>query len=190
MHPDECGIEVGHEFVGKMIRKLKDRSSPVYMTDGYRVYNEVFLQVMVEWSLAEYGGRGRPPVPKFGYSRRFNYCQVIKTRQCKKLEKVEYKIVPGDVPKDAFNTSSIERMNLTIRNGMARLKRICQTFSKSLVFLKGGCGLFKAIYNFCRPHMALNEPDCKITPAMHMGMTDGVWSLRKLMTFSYKQNIS
>ena len=39
MHPDERGIEVGIEFVRKMTSKLRDRFSPIYMTDGYRVYN-------------------------------------------------------------------------------------------------------------------------------------------------------
>ena len=61
MHPDERGIEVGIEFVRKMTSKLRDRFSPIYMTDGYRVYNEAFLERMGEWTKAEYGGRGRPP---------------------------------------------------------------------------------------------------------------------------------
>lgn len=190
MHPDERGIEVGIEFVRKMTSKLRDRFSPIYMTDGYRVYNEAFLERMGEWTKAEYGGRGRPPIAKWGYSPRFNYGQVIKTRQGKKLEKVEYRILSGNVPDDKFNTSSIERMNLTIRNGMARLKRISQTFSKSLKFLEGGCDLFRGIYNFCRPHMTLMGTDGKRTPAMELGLTDRIWSMRELMTFSYRQNIS
>lgn len=189
MHPDERGMEVGFRFIEEMVSKLKDRFSPIYMTDGYRIYNEVFNRLMGEWSLEKYRGRGRPPIPKFKYSSRFNYGQVIKTRQGKRLENVDYKVLSGTVPADMFNTSSIERMNLTIRNGMARLKRICQTFSKSIRFLEGGCNLFRAIYNFCRPHMTLNETGRKVTPAMKIGLTEDVWSLRDLMTFSYRENI-
>lgn len=154
------------------------------------MYDEAFLEHTGERSRAKYGGRGRPPVAKWNLSSRFNYGQVIKTRQGKKLEKVEYKIPSGNVPEDRFNTSSIVRMNLTIRNGMARLKRICQTFPKNLRFLEGGCNLFRGVYNFCRPHMTLSGMDGKRTPAMELGLTDRVWSMRELMTFSYRQNIS
>lgn len=95
MHPDERGIEAGIEFVKRMTSKLRDGFSPIYMTDGHRVYDEAFLEHTGERSRAKYGGRGRPPVAKWNLSSRFNYGQVIKTRQGKKLEKVEYKVPSG-----------------------------------------------------------------------------------------------
>ena len=80
MHPDERGIEAGIEFVKRMTSKLRDGFSPIYMTDGHRVYDEAFLEHTGERSRAKYGGRGRPPVPKWNLSSCFNYGQVIKTR--------------------------------------------------------------------------------------------------------------
>ena len=80
-------------------------------------------------------------------------------------------------------------MNLTIRNSMARLKRISQNFSKEIKDLEQCCDLFRAMYNFCRPHMSLSSGTIKVTPAMSIGLTDRVWSLRELMTFSYRKNI-
>ena len=189
MHPDERGKEVGYLFVDDMISKFEDPCGPVYMTDGYRVYNEAFLRCLGEWSIRPYGGRGRPPVWKFGYPDRFNYGQVVKTRMGKRLEKVEYKVVSGTVPDGLLNTSAVERMNLTIRNCMARLKRITQNFSKDIEDLRQSCVLFRVMYNFCRPHMGLGTGSDKVTPAMSLGLTDRVWSLRELMTFSYRENI-
>lgn len=186
MHPDERGKEVGYSFVDEMISKFGDPLGPVYMTDGYKVYTEAFLKSLGEWSIKPYGGRGRPPVWKFGYPDGFNYGQVVKTRNGRRLEKVEYKVISGMIPEGWFNTSTVERMNLTIRNCMARLKRITQNFSKDIVDLEQSCDLFRAMYNFCRPHMSLGAGSDKVTPAMSLGLTDRVWSLRELMTFSHR----
>ena len=189
MHPDERGKIVGYEFVGRMLSKFDDPYGPIYMTDGYKVYTEAFLKHLGEWNKEPYRGRGRPPVWKYRYPDRLNYGQVIKTRQGKRLEKVEYKVMAGTIPEGWFNTSAVERMNLTIRNGMARLRRISQNFSKELNDLEQCCDIFRAIYNFCRPHMSLSNGSHKVTPAMGLGLTDRVWSLRELMTFSYRDNI-
>ena len=189
MHPDERGKEVGYSFVAEMISKFDDPYSPIYMTDGYKVYTEAFLKRLGQWDRRPYRGHGRPPVWKSGYPDCLNYGQVVKTRQGKKLEKVEYKVMSGTIPEGWFNTSAVERMNLTIRNSMARLKRISQNFSKEIKDLEQCYDLFRAMYNFCRPHMSLSSGTIKVTPAMSLGLTDRVWSLRELMTFSYRKNI-
>lgn len=189
MHPDARGKEVGYQFVDDMVCKLHDPLGPFYMTDGYKVYPEAFLRCLGVWTLKPYCGRGRRPIQKFGFPEKFNYGQVVKTRNGKRLESVDYRIVSGHVPEECFNTSAVERMNLTIRNCMARLKRISQNYSKELNDLEQACDLFRAIYNFCRPHMGLSTGTIKVTPAMKLGLTDRVWSLRELMTFSYRQNI-
>lgn len=72
------------------------------------------------------------PSWKLRYPDGFDYGQVVKTRDGKRLESVEYKVVSGGILDWMLNTSSVERMNLTIRNGMARLRRVCQTFSKNM----------------------------------------------------------
>lgn len=38
--------------------------------------------------------------------------------------------------------------------------------------------------------MTFSGMDGKRTPAMELGLTDRIWSMRELMTFSYRQNIS
>ena len=189
MHPDERGNIVGYGFVGDMISKLKDPYSPIYMTDGYRVYQEALLRHLGKKVRKLYGGRGRPPKWKFRFPDYLNYGQVIKTRNGMKLENVEYKVMSGTIPEEWFNTSAVERMNLTIRNSLARLKRISMTFSKDMLALEQSCHVIKAYYNFCRPHMTLSKGHDSKSPAMEMGLTDEIWSVRKLMSFPYRQNI-
>ena len=190
MDPSSRGMPAGKVFVDRMLSKLKDKFSPVYMTDGYAVYNRAFAAHFGEWRSGYTTPKGRISKRcRFFWSDGFNYGQVVKTRENLKLESVEYVTVSGSIPDDLFNTSGIERMNLTIRERMARLKRRCTTFSKSLDDLIGSSDLFRAIYNFCRPHMSLGIAGRKVTPAMAMGLTDKVWSIREVMTFPYRQNV-
>ena len=184
------GAPAGKVFVNKILAKLKDKSSPIYMTDGYTVYNRAFASHFGEWRSGHITPKGRVSKhPKFFWSDRFNYGQVVKTRDGDKLESVDYVVVSGDIPKELFNTSGVERMNLTIRERMARLKRKCTTFSKDVADLQQSCDLFRSIYNFCRPHMSLGNAQRPVTPAMYMGLTDHVWGIRELMTYPYRQKV-
>jgi len=119
-------------------------------------------------------GRGRPPVWKLTLPDGLNYGQVVKTRNGKKLEKVEYIQVNGNIPKEYLNTSAIERMNLTIRNRMARFKRRSQTFSKGLKMMTLSVDVFRSLYNFCSHHSSLdfkkkdnNGSFLPLSPAWH-----------------------
>jgi len=177
---------VGRSFVAETLSKMKSGHRPYFVTDGYRVYNEAMERIYGEWSKKPYGGRGRPPVFKFGLPEDLNYGQVVKTRKGKRLESVEYIQVSGAVPQEYLNTSSVERMNLTVRSRMARMKRSCRTFSKNIDMLNLSVDVFRALYNLCSPHSSLGK---KVTPGMELGITDEVWSVRKLMSFSYRNNI-
>jgi len=76
-----------------------------------------------------------------------------------------------------LNTSFIERLNLTIRQGSAYLGRrtICQARWKE--HLEDHIELFRCYYNFIRPHRALKFGRKVRTPAMQAGLT------RKRLTF-------
>jgi hypothetical protein len=70
-----------------------------------------------------------------------------------------------------INTAYIERLNLTIRNSLARFIR-------------------KSMYNFVKPHKSLRQRVdqgrkkwMKRTPAMAERLTDHVWTIMELMTF-------
>lgn len=90
------------------------------------------------------------------------------------LVKVERKIVAGRPTH--ISTSYIERQNLTLRMSQRRLTRLTNGFSKKFENHCAAIALYVAHYNFCRVHESL-----RITPAMQLGVTDHVWTVRELV---------
>lgn len=75
-----------------------------------------------------------------------------------------------------ISTSYIERQNLTLRMQQRRFTRLTNAFSKKLENHRAAVALYVAHYNFCRVHEAL-----RITPAMQLGITDHIWTVRELV---------
>jgi IS1 family transposase len=75
-----------------------------------------------------------------------------------------------------ISTSYVERQNLSLRMAQRRFTRLTNAFSKKLENHMAAVALYVAHYNFCRVHEAL-----RITPAMHLGVTDHVWTVRELV---------
>jgi IS1 family transposase len=75
-----------------------------------------------------------------------------------------------------ISTSFIERQNLTLRMSQRRLTRLSNGFSKKYENHCAAVALYAMHYNFCRIHETL-----RITPAMHLGVTDHAWSIGELM---------
>ncbi len=93
-----------------------------------------------------------------------------------------------------LNTSFIERLNLTIRQGSAYLFRrtICQARWKEL--LEDHLELLRCYYNFVRPHRALKFGHEVRTPAMQAGLTTRRLTFREIfsstMHFLALQNVT
>ncbi len=81
-----------------------------------------------------------------------------------------------------INTSFIERLNLTIRQGCAYLGRrtACHSWRKDL--LDNNLALQMCYYNFVRPHSALKFGDETRTPAMQAGLVKKQLSFREIFT--------
>jgi transposase-like protein/IS1 family transposase len=119
------------------------------------------------------------------------YGQVMKTRRNDRVIKVERKALIGtpwrfeqalrdSEDSSKLNTSFIERLNLTIRQGSAYLCRrtICQARWKER--LENHLDLFRCYYNFMRPHRALKfGPEIR-TPAMQAGLASTRLSFREV----------
>jgi len=91
------------------------------------------------------------------------------------LVKVERTPISGN-PKH-ISTSYIERQNLTLRMSQRRLTRLTNGFSKKFENHCAAVALYATYYNFCRVHETL-----RVTPAMHLGVTDHVWTTSELVT--------
>ena len=81
-----------------------------------------------------------------------------------------------------LNTSFIERLNLTIRQGSAYLCRrtICHARWKER--LEDHLELLRCYYNFVRPHRALRFGREVRTPAIQAGLTTRRLTLREIFT--------
>jgi hypothetical protein len=85
---------------------------------------------------------------------------------------------------------------LTIRQALSPLVRKTFGFSKKKENLRKQTIFFQAFYNFARPHMSLREKIIETdnlfvqkwtpkTPGMAAGITDHVWTFRKLLTVKF-----
>jgi transposase-like protein/IS1 family transposase len=153
-----------------LFRDLSSRMNlevlPLITTDGFGFYERVV-------------GRVFGPACVYG--------QVIKTRKNDRVVRVERRAVIGagrlnEALGDSedslkLNTSFVERLNLTIRQGSSYLGRrtICQARWKER--LEDHLELFRCFYNFIRPHRALKFGREFRTPAMQAGLT------RRRLTF-------
>jgi hypothetical protein len=64
---------------------------------------------------------------------------------------------------------------------LRRFTRLTNGHSKSWDHHEAAIALLFPYYNFCRPHMTLNEREERpTTPAMAAGLTDHVWSVKEL----------
>jgi len=145
---------------------------PLIVTDGFGFYEKVV---------------GRVFGPECLYGR------VIKTRRNDRIVKVERRAVLWDgwrleqAVQDSedsvkLNTSFVERMNLTIRQGSAYLGRrtICHARWKKQ--LEDHLELFRCYYNFVRPHRALKFGREVRTPATQAGLTRRRLTLREIFS--------
>jgi len=157
-----------------LFRDISSRSNlqrvPLIATDGFAFYAKVVRRVFGQACL---------------------YGQVIKTRRNDRVIKVERRAVIGAVwrfeqalrdseDSSKLNTSFIERLNLTIRQGSAYLCRrtICHARWKER--LEDHLELLRCYYNFVRPHRALKFGREVRTPAMQAGLVFKRLSFREV----------
>ena len=88
----------------------------------------------------------------------------------------EHSSIAGHPNIKYISTSYVERQNLTMRMQMRRFTRLTNAFSKKIENLKAAVALHFAHYNFVRIHSTL-----KMTPAMAVGVTKELWSVRDLI---------
>ncbi len=145
--------------------------TPLITTDGFKFYERVI-------------GRVFGPACVYG--------QVIKTRRNDRVVRVERRAVIGagrlkQALRDSedslkLNTSFVERLNLTIRQGSSYLGRrtICQARWKQC--LDDHLELLRCHYNFVRPHRALKFGREVRTPARQAGLTRRALTLREIFS--------
>src|SRR5262249_27033970 len=159
------------ELFRDLSRRMSLETIPLITTDGFGFYERVV-------------GRVFGPACVYG--------QVIKTRRNDRVVRVERRAVIGaEGLKQALqnsedsvklNTSFVERLNLTIRQGSAYLGRrtICQARWKER--LEDHLELLRCHYNFVRRHLALKFGREIKTPAQQAGLISRALTLREIFS--------
>ena len=145
-------------------------TAPLIVTDGFEFYGTVIRRVFGPAAL---------------------YAQVIKTRRHDRVVRVDRRAVMGAAwrfddalhrseDSSTVNTSFIERLTLTIRQGSAYLSRRTLAHGRSTDMLEAHLELLRCYYNFVRPHGALKFGRETRTPAMQAGLATRRLTLRDI----------
>src|SRR6476660_8863483 len=81
-----------------------------------------------------------------------------------------------------LNTSFVERLNLTIRQGSSYLGRRTLCYARWKEHLELHLELLRCHYNFVRPHRALKFGREVRTPALQAGLTERALTLREIFS--------
>ncbi len=181
-------------------RRAIDSPIPVFTSDNWDPFEEGLVSVYGFLETPQYAGIGRKPYPVLVPYPSLKYARVCKKRKNGRVIEVVQDIVFGDPAKvmellgvnsgGSINTAYIERLNLTIRNSLARFVRKSMNCSKILKRHSNALDFFQAWYNFVKPHKSLrleinqeNKRWMQRTPAMAEGLTDHIWTIRELLDF-------
>jgi hypothetical protein len=135
------------------------------------------------------------------------YAQVIKKTRRRRIVEIKRRVIIGtqaavdQVLKACgwvINTAFVERLNLSLRQRVAPIRRRSAASCKGEEGLSHPLILFQVYHNFVLAHASLRLPlaeplatngngSAKLwqprTPAMAAGLTDHRWSLRELLSF-------
>lgn len=187
---------------------LAEGCLPLFTSDQLPHYLQALLQVFGRWvQPARRGTCGRFPKPRPEAPDDLHYATVHKERQGSRVVSVTRRVVFGQADEllarlkasgigRTINTAFVERMNLTLRHLVSRLKRRGLNFSKKREYLVWHLQLAVGYYHFVRTHRGLRQrlaqpvptrgtPKkwAQRTPAMAAGLTDHVWTMQELLMF-------
>jgi IS1 family transposase len=180
--------EAAQLLVNRSFDRLAKGCLPRVSSDGYDAYTQALSEQVkpvtlypLWWALIKKGKCGRPPRAKQIPDPALIYGQVVKTREGRRVVKVEKQLVLGPKTTDlkTISTSLLERQNGTTRSRNRYLVRKTYAFAKRVPYMDDQCEVDKTVYNFCRKHRGLKGE----TPAIRQGITDHVWSMAEVLRY-------
>ena len=179
-------LETAVQLVASVALCVSGPTLPLLLIDDHRPYPAAILQVF-GWikhrRRPSRRGRKRHPVLKAPpglevgvvHKRRDDFGNLLGVRTYAlfgRLKDIRQRIVELGIGRE-INTSHLERLNGTIRGQQTRLARRTRNGSRLKSMLRCALWLWRDLYNWTRPHGALEGH----TPAMVMGLTQHVWSV-------------
>ena len=119
------------------------------------------------------------------------YAQVIKDFRNNRIYRVDRRLVSGTEAQlhealldsedsSTVNTSFVERLNLTIRQGCSYLSRRSPGHARYAEQLDDHMALLQCHYNFIRPHRSSRFGDQRRTPAWQAGLVSSLLTFREI----------
>jgi IS1 family transposase len=195
---------MAHQLIHALRHLLAPGCLPLFTSDGLNLYFYALTAHFGQWRILE--GRGRK-ARRWQVEAGLIYGQVKKRYRRRKLVCVSHVMRLGTraALKDTLrglgfsgqlNTAFIERVNLTVRHGIAALARRTWATAQQSPHLLAQLEWWRAYYHFVRPHaslrMALGQPRARggrrlaqryrqRTPAMAAGRTTRRWTVREVL---------
>jgi IS1 family transposase len=204
----ERTLAMAQAMLHQLAQLLAPRCVPLFLSDGYAHYLTAIVTHFGYWvQPPRRQVRGSAPNPRWMPLPGLLYAQVVKSYRRRRLVGVKHRVVFGTrlaieqvlaTCGWQINTAFVERLNLSLRQRVAAMGRRSATPCKSEANLGQQLALFQAYHNFVLPHaslrQALAEPiptngtgSAKVwrlcTPAMAVGLTDHVWSLKEVLLY-------
>jgi hypothetical protein len=185
-------LQTARQLTASVAIYAKDKPPPLILIDDHLPYPQALLRVFGQIKhRRRRSGRGRLKYPRLKAPADLQVGVVKKIRDCRgNLLKVSTKALFGkkkEIEKHIqklgigrkINTSHMERLNGTIRGQQTRLARRTRNGSHLEIMLQYSIWLWRDLYNWTRVHYSLLDE----TPAMALGLTDEVWTVRKYILY-------
>ncbi len=196
--------EMAYSVVHELKSRLKPGCIPVFSSDGLKHYFYALTAHFGEWIKPDDQTK-----PIWMIMTDFAYAQVIKQQRRFRLIKVEHRNIWGTASEyvlrlkanglsGKINTSFVERVNLTIRQGVSKLTRRTWGPAQFTSELSEHLYWWLAYYHFARTHeslcVKLEKPITrkgkqlhrryqKMTPALAAGLTTRRWSVLQVISY-------
>ena len=195
---------MAHLLIHSLRQLLAPGCLPLFTSDGLNVYFYALTAHFGQWQ--EVDRRGRK-ARRWQVAAGLIYGQVKKSYRWRKLVRVTHVMrlgtclalkitLQGLGLSGRLNTACIERVNLTVRQGVAALARRTWATAQQVPQLLAHLEWWRASYHFVRPHASLRvalvqprERGGKLlaqryrqrTPAMAAGRTNRRWTVREVL---------
>jgi IS1 family transposase len=195
---------MAYRVLHELKSRLKDGCVPIFSSDGLKHY---FYAITAHFGFWHQPEAAKKPIWIVWPS--LLYGQVIKHYQRRKLVKVEQRVLCGEKADfvsrlkalgltGVINTSFIERLNLTIREGVSKLARRTWGLAQYTPELVEHLFWWLAVYHFVRYHEELRETLVEPvrrkggqtpriyrqrTPAMAARVISRRWTVRELLSY-------
>jgi len=195
-----------HMVIHSLQQLLVPGCLPLFTSDGLNVYFYALTAHFGQWLAVSRRGR---KVRQWQVAVGLTYGQVKKSYQRRKLMRVTHVMRLGTQAdlkialqgmgfSGRLNTAFIERVNLTVRHGVAALARRTWATAQQAPQLLVHLEWWRAYYHFVRPHVSLRvalvqprERGGKLvpqryrqrTPAMAAGRTNRRWTARDVLCY-------